>query len=59
MSDKLSFGASARMRYDQTRLIAPYIFQNQPELKGIKATTDLETEGFAFNGDVGLIYKAT
>ena len=47
------------MRYDQTRLIAPYIFQNQPELKGIKATTDLETEGFAFNCDVGLIYKAT
>lgn len=59
VTDRLYFGASAGVLYDRTRLSAPYIFQEQAKLRGIKAALDLETEGIAFNGDLGLIYKAT
>jgi len=58
LSDRLQVGASAGLLYDQTRLVAPYIFQAHPKLQGVKAATDLDTEGVAFNGDLGLIYKA-
>jgi long-chain fatty acid transport protein len=59
VTDRLYFGASAGVLYDRTRLSAPYIFQEQAKLRGIKAALDLETEGVAFNGDLGMIYKAT
>jgi long-chain fatty acid transport protein len=59
LNEKLQIGASVGAVYDQTRLVAPYIFQSHPKLKGVKAATDLDTEGIAFNGDLGLIYKAS
>jgi len=59
LGEQFSLGASAGLVYERINLAAPYIFQSEPRLGGVKAALDLETEGLAFNADLGLIYRAS
>lgn len=56
-----SFGASIGLLYNQNRLKAPYTFQNlQPAASaganGAKTLLDLETSGYGWNAQLGLLY---
>ena len=48
-----AFGASLGLVYNQNLLHAPYIFQQQPQLAGLKVLLDLHTQGFGWNGSAG------
>lgn len=54
---KWSFGASLGLVYNQNLLHAPYIFQQQPELAGLKVLLDLHTNGFGWNGSAGAQFQ--
>jgi long-chain fatty acid transport protein len=57
VNDQLVIGASLGATYDRNRLIAPYTFQSNPQLRGFKTLLDLETEGWGVNGGVGLVWR--
>lgn len=57
ISDTLSLGASVGAVYNRNELVAPYIFQSHPALKGFKTLLAMETEGWGVNGDLGLTWK--
>jgi long-chain fatty acid transport protein len=68
INSRLSFGASVGLVYNENELDAPYIFQNlQPgpggpknsSLDGAKTLLNLHTTGFGWNGQAGLIFRAT
>lgn len=52
-SPKWAFGASLGLVYNKNLLHAPYIFQQQPHLAGLKVLLDLHTQGFGWNGSAG------
>lgn len=52
---KLSLGASFGAIYDSNSLHAPYIFQQQPQLAGLKTLLDLHTSGVGWNGTFGAV----
>ncbi|MBB5056657.1 long-subunit fatty acid transport protein [Granulicella aggregans] len=56
-SPKWSFGSSLGLVYNQNLLHAPYIFQQQPALAGLKVLLDLHTKGFGWNGSAGAQYQ--
>jgi long-subunit fatty acid transport protein len=58
IGEKLSVGASFGVAYNQNELQAPYIFQTAPKVKGAKVLLDLDTSGFGYNGQVGVMYRA-
>lgn len=47
-------GATAGMIYNENVLNAPYIFQQQPELAGLKVLLNLHTAGWGWNGSAGV-----
>jgi long-subunit fatty acid transport protein len=51
---KLSIGATFGSDYNSNTLIAPYIFQSQPTLKGLKTLLNLNTSGVGWNTSVGI-----
>jgi long-chain fatty acid transport protein len=51
----LSIGATVGVDYNQNRLDAPYIFQSQPVLAGLKTLLDMKTTGVGENASVGLL----
>ncbi|MEX2517346.1 MAG: outer membrane protein transport protein [Gammaproteobacteria bacterium] len=53
----VSAGASLGVIYNENRLRAPYVFQNQSALQGLKTLVDLETDGFAVNGTFGVLLR--
>jgi long-chain fatty acid transport protein len=53
----LSVGASAGLLYNRNRLEAPYIIQTQPQLAGAKVLLDLETEGWGWNAQFGVLWE--
>ncbi|MEP6671230.1 MAG: outer membrane protein transport protein [Chthoniobacter sp.] len=57
ITPRLSLGASAGLLYNRNRLAAPYIIQSQPQLAGAKTLLDLETEGWGWNGQFGLLWR--
>jgi long-chain fatty acid transport protein len=57
LGPKLSVGASFGLLYNRNTLQAPYIFQNQPILKGFKTMLDLGTDGFGYNGQFGVLFR--
>ncbi len=59
LTSKLSFGASLGAIYNSNTLDAPYIFQIQPALKGLKTLLDLHTTGVGWNGSFGFLAKPT
>ena len=52
---KLSLGTSFGAIYDSNSLHAPYIFQQQPQLAGLKTLLDLHTSGVGWNGTFGAV----
>jgi long-chain fatty acid transport protein len=58
VNPKLSVGLSFGLDYNENVLQAPYIFQSQPKVKGAKTLLDLHTDGYGFDGQIGLLYKA-
>lgn len=57
LTPQISFGASVGAVYNENRLHAPYIFQTQPTLRGVKTLLDLETSGFGWNAQFGLLLR--
>ncbi len=57
LTDQLAIGASVGLVYERIEFRAPYIFQSTPGLAGFKTLLDLDTDGWAWNGEVGLIYR--
>ena len=52
-----SAGATVGVVYNQNDLHAPYIFQEQPELAGLKVLLGLKTHGYGWNGGAGLQWR--
>ena len=48
-----SFGGGVGLDYNVNTLRAPYIFQQQPQLAGLKVLLDLQTRGLGWNGSAG------
>jgi long-chain fatty acid transport protein len=68
VSSKLSLGASAGLIYNQNTLDTPYIFQNlQPgpngpkngAYNGAKTLLKLQTSGYGYNAQAGMVFHAT
>ena len=58
-SRKLSVGVTAGADYNSNTLQAPYIFQSQPTLAGLKTLLDLHTYGVGWNTSVGVMVEPT
>jgi long-chain fatty acid transport protein len=56
ISPKLSVGMTVGVIYNQNTLDAPYIFQQQPTLAGLKTILDLHTTGTGWDGSFGALY---
>jgi len=54
-----SAGASLGLVYNENNLHAPYIFQQQPELQGLKVLLALTTRGYGWNGSAGVQFRPT
>src|SRR5579872_894398 len=54
---KLAIGATVGVDYNKNTLEAPYIFQQQPVLAGLKTMLDLHTSGMGWNTSVGVIAR--
>jgi long-chain fatty acid transport protein len=54
VSSRISAGATVGVIYNSNTLIMPYVFQNQPELKGLKTLLDLHTTGVGWNSSFGV-----
>jgi len=52
---KLSLGATVGATYNANSLHAPYIFQQQPQLAGLKTLLDLQASGVGWNGTFGAV----
>ena len=48
-----SLGGTVGLTYNTNTLRAPFIFQQQPQLAGLKVLLDLHTVGFGWNGSAG------
>jgi len=55
LTPQISFDATLGAIYNENRLHAPYIFQSQPTLRGVKTLLDLETSGFGWNAQFGFL----
>ncbi len=56
---KWSAGATFGIVYNQNDLHAPYIFQQEPHLAGLKVLLDLTTRGYGWNGAAGAQWQPT
>jgi long-chain fatty acid transport protein len=56
---KWSAGVVLGLVYNTNNLNAPYIFQQQPQLAGLKVLLDLQTHGFGWNGNAGVQWQPT
>jgi long-subunit fatty acid transport protein len=54
---KWSAGATLGIAYNQNDLHAPYIFQQQPQLAGLKVLLNLTTRGYGWNGSAGVQWQ--
>jgi long-chain fatty acid transport protein len=59
LGSKFSFGLSLGAIYNQNELVTPYVFQNAnpAALNGAKTLLDLNTSGWGWNAQVGMIYR--
>lgn len=55
VNKKLSVGGSFGAIYNANSLRAPYIFQQQPQLAGLKTLLDLQASGVGWNGTFGAV----
>lgn len=56
---KWSAGAVLGLVYNSNSLEAPYIFQQQPQLAGLKVLLNLHTHGIGWNGNAGVQWQPT
>ena len=56
---RLSLGATLGVVYNENTLRAPYTFQENPELRGLKTLLALGTRGFGWGGSAGLTLRPT
>jgi long-subunit fatty acid transport protein len=56
---KWSAGAVLGLVYNTNNLNAPYIFQQQPQLAGLKVLLNLQTHGIGWNGNAGFQWQAS
>lgn len=54
---KLAVGVTVGADYNRNTLEAPYIFQQQPVLAGLKTMLDLHTSGVGWNTSAGIIAR--
>jgi len=54
ITPRISVGATAGLVYNENTLVAPYIFQENPQLAGLKTLLDLHTHGFGWGGSFGI-----
>ena len=54
---KWTAGATIGLVVNENKLKVPYIFQEQPELKGLKVLLDLKTRGLGWNGSFGAQFR--
>jgi long-subunit fatty acid transport protein len=59
LNPKVSLGISIGADYNSNTLDAPYIFQQQPVLQGLKTLLDLHTTGYGWNGSIGALIRPT
>jgi len=59
VSPQWSVGASLGVVYNANTLDAPYIFQQQAALAGLKVLLDLNTSGYGVNGSSGAQWQPT
>jgi long-chain fatty acid transport protein len=59
VNSKLSLGVTVGADYNTNTLEAPYIFQEQPQLAGLKTLLDLHTSGVGWNTSVGVLAHPT
>ena len=52
-----SVGGSMGFIYNENTLDSPYIFQSQPKVKGAETVLDLNTRGWGYNGEFGLLFR--
>jgi long-chain fatty acid transport protein len=59
LGSKFSLGLSLGAIYNQNELVTPYVFQNAnpAALNGAKTLLDLNTSGWGWNAQVGMIYR--
>jgi hypothetical protein len=50
-------GAVLGLVYNTNNLNAPYIFQQQPALAGLKVLLSLQTHGYGWNGNAGFQFQ--
>jgi len=59
LTKRISLGATVGADYNSNTLIAPYIFQSQPQLQGLKTLLNLHTTGYGMNESVGALIRPT
>ena len=59
VNSRLSIGATFGANYNQNTLDAPYIFQTQPALAGLKTLLTMHTAGVGWNGSVGVLARVS
>ncbi len=59
ISPRISAGGTIGVVYNENTLVAPFIFQTNPQLKGLKTLLALHTRGFGWGGSAGLTARAT
>ena len=52
-------GVTLGVSYNENELHAPYIFQQQPALQGLKVLLNLSTHGYGWNGAAGVQWQPT
>lgn len=57
LSDRLVAGVGGGLVYNRNELDAPYVFQNQPVLAGLKVDVDLVADTWAPSFNLGLLYE--
>jgi len=58
LSDRLLVGVSGGLVYNRNELDAPYVFQGEPTLSGLKVDVDLVADTWAPNFNAGLLFQA-
>ena len=53
----VSLGVTFGADYNENRLRAPYVFQEQPVLMGLKTLLNLKTTGYGWNGTAGILVR--
>jgi long-chain fatty acid transport protein len=59
VNSRLSLGVTVGAVYNTNTYDAPYIFQTQPALAGLKTLLDMHTSGVGWNASAGALFQAT